>query len=86
MELAAERNCVVVGGLPVSDTIKSVEGGFVGRTIDRELLVAVCPPVVIPAGVDLPDDLPDPEFTNPRALRAWVEVARAKVRVEILSR
>ncbi len=48
---AVEQDAVVVGVRPVTDTVKRVEDGLVGATVDRERLVAVCSPVVLPATV-----------------------------------
>ncbi|WP_252274764.1 2-C-methyl-D-erythritol 4-phosphate cytidylyltransferase [Nocardioides sp. LMS-CY] len=48
---AVERGCVVVGVRPVTDTVKVVEGGAVGETVDRDLLVTVASPIVLPATV-----------------------------------
>src|SRR4051812_30704490 len=48
---AVERAAVVVGVRPVTDTVKVVEDGLVGATLDREGLVAVASPVVLPATV-----------------------------------
>jgi 2-C-methyl-D-erythritol 4-phosphate cytidylyltransferase len=48
---ADERTCVVVGVRPVTDTVKQVDRGVVGETVDRGSLVAVCSPVVLPASV-----------------------------------
>lgn len=42
---------VVVGVRPVTDTVKSVSDGLVGETVDRDGLLAVCSPVVLPAAV-----------------------------------
>ncbi|TIC88445.1 2-C-methyl-D-erythritol 4-phosphate cytidylyltransferase [Nocardioides sp. GY 10113] len=39
---------VVVGVRPVTDTVKEVVGGRIGATVDRESLVAVCSPLVLP--------------------------------------
>jgi len=50
-ERAIETGAVVVGVRPVTDTIKRVDDGFVGETLDREGLLAVCSPVVLPAAV-----------------------------------
>lgn len=41
----------VVGVRPVTDTVKVVEDGRVGATLDRDSLVAVTSPLVIPAAV-----------------------------------
>ncbi len=51
LELARETGHVVVGVRPVTDTIKAVTAGFVGETVDRESLLALASPVVIPAPV-----------------------------------
>jgi len=42
---------VVVGCRPVTDTIKTVTGGVLGRTVDREALVCVTSPLVLSASV-----------------------------------
>ena len=47
---AADGN-VVVGVRPVTDTVKRVEDGAVGETIDRDGLLAVASPVVLPPAV-----------------------------------
>lgn len=51
VERAVEHECVVVGVRPVTDTVKVVEDGVVGETLDRDGLVAVAAPVVLPPGV-----------------------------------
>jgi 2-C-methyl-D-erythritol 4-phosphate cytidylyltransferase len=48
---SAERSAVVVGVRPVTDTVKQVEDGYVGATIDRDALVVVTSPIVLPAEV-----------------------------------
>lgn len=48
---AREADVVVVGVRPVTDTVKVVTAGLVGQTLDREQLVAVVSPVVLPASV-----------------------------------
>ena len=48
---AAGRDVVVVGTRPVTDTVKQVDDGMLGRTVDREGLTVVCSPVVLPAKV-----------------------------------
>jgi 2-C-methyl-D-erythritol 4-phosphate cytidylyltransferase len=48
---AVEHGCVVVGVRPVTDTVKVVADGVVGETLDRDRLVAVAAPVVLPATV-----------------------------------
>ena len=45
------RNAVVVGVRPVTDTVKVVHDGAVGATVDRDALVTVASPVVLPATV-----------------------------------
>jgi 2-C-methyl-D-erythritol 4-phosphate cytidylyltransferase len=56
---AVEHACVVVGVRPVTDTVKVVDDGLVGETLDRGALVAVAAPVVLPpAVVAALDDLP----------------------------
>ncbi|MCW2756720.1 MAG: hypothetical protein JWO46_466 [Nocardioidaceae bacterium] len=49
--LASDR--VVVGARPVTDTLKQVEGdpARIGATVDRDLLVQVVSPLVLPARV-----------------------------------
>ena len=47
---AADGN-VVVGVRPVTDTVKRVEDGVVGETVDRDGLFTVASPVVLPAAV-----------------------------------
>lgn len=51
VQRAVTRGCVVVGVRPVTDTVKVIEDGVVGETVDREGLVAVASPVVLPASV-----------------------------------
>ncbi len=49
VEVAVDDDVVVVGVLPVTDTIKSVHAGVVGETVDREALWTLASPVVLPA-------------------------------------
>ncbi|MCL2542988.1 MAG: 2-C-methyl-D-erythritol 4-phosphate cytidylyltransferase [Nocardioidaceae bacterium] len=42
---------VVVGVRPVTDTVKRLHAGDLGETVDRDGLVAVCSPVVLPPDV-----------------------------------
>ena len=51
VERSVERACVVVGVRPVTDTVKVVEDGLVGETLDRDGLVVVASPVVLPPDV-----------------------------------
>lgn len=49
--VAACTDAVVVAVRPVTDTVKTVAGGYVGSTVDRDGLVQVASPVVLPPGV-----------------------------------
>ncbi|GAA4673423.1 2-C-methyl-D-erythritol 4-phosphate cytidylyltransferase [Nocardioides nanhaiensis] len=51
MRHAVATDAIVVGVRPVTDTVKQVDGGRVGATVDREGLQAVCSPVVLPPRV-----------------------------------
>ncbi len=60
LAVAVEEDTVVVGVQPVTDTIKTVSGGVVGDTVDRDTLWAVTSPVVLPASaVETLPDWPD---------------------------
>jgi 2-C-methyl-D-erythritol 4-phosphate cytidylyltransferase len=60
-----ERACVVVGVRPVTDTVKSVHDGLVGDTVDRDSLVSVAAPVVLPTEVVAAlDGLPSLDFVE----------------------
>jgi 2-C-methyl-D-erythritol 4-phosphate cytidylyltransferase len=48
---AVETDEVVVGVRPVTDTVKSTDGGVLGDTVERSGLLAVTSPVVLPASV-----------------------------------
>lgn len=48
---AVAEEAVVVGVRPVTDTVKAVEGDLVGATLDRDELVVVCSPIVLPPTV-----------------------------------
>ena len=48
---AVAADVVVAGVRPVTDTVKQVADGLVGSTVDREGLVALASPVVLPARV-----------------------------------
>jgi 2-C-methyl-D-erythritol 4-phosphate cytidylyltransferase len=62
---AVERDTVVVGVRPVTDTVKRVDDGVVGDTVDRASLVAVASPVVLPPGVVAAlDALPSLDFAE----------------------
>ncbi|MFC7493292.1 MULTISPECIES: 2-C-methyl-D-erythritol 4-phosphate cytidylyltransferase [unclassified Nocardioides] len=61
---AVDRQCVVVGVRPVTDTVKVVDGGLVGETVDRDGLVCVVSPIVLPPGIVAAlDGLPTTDFT-----------------------
>lgn len=95
---ALVEGVVVAGVRPVTDTVKVVHDGpagpTIGATVDREALVRVVSPIVVPAAVagetgDLLDDL-SPDFAAlVAALRArttvvLVEAPAAAGRVETL--
>jgi 2-C-methyl-D-erythritol 4-phosphate cytidylyltransferase len=63
VSLGVERSAVVIGVRPVTDTVKQVEEGYVGATIDRDALVVVTSPIVLPAEVVASlDELPSYDF------------------------
>jgi 2-C-methyl-D-erythritol 4-phosphate cytidylyltransferase len=79
LEQAVDHACVVVGTRPVTDTVKVVEDGLVGETVDREGLVVVASPVVLPpAVVAALDGLPSTDFA------ALVAGLRARFPVELV--
>ncbi|WP_134739843.1 2-C-methyl-D-erythritol 4-phosphate cytidylyltransferase [Nocardioides sp. 503] len=62
---SAASGAVVVGVRPVTDTVKVVADGFVGETVDRDGLLTVCSPVVLPATVVAAlDGLPSLDFAE----------------------
>jgi 2-C-methyl-D-erythritol 4-phosphate cytidylyltransferase len=62
---AVERDTVVVGVRPVTDTVKVVRAGVVGETVDRETLRTIASPVVLPARVVAElDALPSLDFAE----------------------
>ncbi|WP_182524651.1 2-C-methyl-D-erythritol 4-phosphate cytidylyltransferase [Nocardioides dongkuii] len=62
---AVEHDEVVVGVRPVTDTVKHVEGGLVGETVDRAGLLGVTSPVVLPPSVLAAlDRLPSTDFAE----------------------
>ena len=76
---SAERSCVVVGVRPVTDTVKVVADGEVRETVDREALVSVASPVVLPAAVVAAiDEVPTTDFVE---LVGWL---RARFPVELV--
>lgn len=77
---ADERGCVVVGVRPVTDTVKVVEDGLVGETVDRDGLVCVASPVVLPPTVVAAlDGLPTTDFA------ALVAELRSRYPVELMA-
>ena len=62
VERAQETGAVVLGTRPVTDTVKVVTDGLVGSTVDRDGLLAVASPLVLPGPVaatltSIPGDL-----------------------------
>jgi 2-C-methyl-D-erythritol 4-phosphate cytidylyltransferase len=51
IEQARSSGHAVVGVRPVTDTVKVVSDGLVGDTLDRDNLLAITSPLVVPAGV-----------------------------------
>jgi 2-C-methyl-D-erythritol 4-phosphate cytidylyltransferase len=49
--IARREDAVVVGVHPMTDTVKAVDAGRVGATVDREGLWSVASPVVLPASL-----------------------------------
>lgn len=48
---ALAEGAVIVGVRPVTDTIKQIVDGRIGATVDRDALLAVCSPIVLPPAV-----------------------------------
>jgi 2-C-methyl-D-erythritol 4-phosphate cytidylyltransferase len=46
---AVADDVVVAGVRPVTDTVKTVRDGWLGQTVDRDVLARVASPVVVPA-------------------------------------
>jgi 2-C-methyl-D-erythritol 4-phosphate cytidylyltransferase len=62
---AIEHECVVVGVRPVTDTVKAVADGIVGETVDRDALVGVVSPIVLPPSVvSALDGAPSTDFVT----------------------
>jgi 2-C-methyl-D-erythritol 4-phosphate cytidylyltransferase len=51
VEECERTGAVVVGVRPVTDTVKEYDGTTLGATVDREQLVCVTSPIVLPASV-----------------------------------
>lgn len=64
VERAREIGRPVVGVRPVTDTVKVVTDGFVGETVDREGLLAIASPLVIPAAVAAVVDHPSHDLAR----------------------
>ena len=65
VELALERTAVTVGVRPVTDTVKVLQDGLVGDTVDRAALLQVASPVVLPpAAVAALDGVPPGDFAE----------------------
>jgi 2-C-methyl-D-erythritol 4-phosphate cytidylyltransferase len=79
VERARETGRPVVGVRPVTDTVKVVSDGFVGETVDREGLLAIASPLVIPAEVAAVIDHPSHDLA-----RAVVDLVAAGHQVETL--
>lgn len=76
---AVEHGCVVVGVRPVTDTVKVVAGAVVGETVDRDSVVSVASPVVLPPEVVAElDELPSHDAVE------LVEALRRRFRVELV--
>jgi hypothetical protein len=79
VRLAEHAQAVVVGAAPVTDTVKSLDAGFVGATLDRDALVSVRLPVAVPAALATRLDPPVDD------LAAWVTRVRRNHPVRFLS-
>ncbi|GCD90723.1 hypothetical protein NLS1_27290 [Nocardioides sp. LS1] len=76
---AVERDVVVVGVRPVTDTVKVVADGVVGSTVDRSALVSVASPIVLPPSVVAAlDGLPTLDFAD------LVDTLRERFTVELV--
>jgi 2-C-methyl-D-erythritol 4-phosphate cytidylyltransferase len=74
---AGEDGAVVVGVRPVTDTVKAAVNGYVGSTVNRDALLQVVSPVVLPAAVVAEfDELPTSDLT------AFVAALAPHVRVD----
>jgi 2-C-methyl-D-erythritol 4-phosphate cytidylyltransferase len=62
---AVENATVTVGVRPVTDTVKELNEGHVGETVDRDALLQVVSPIVLPAAVvGGLDGLPTTDFAQ----------------------
>ena len=68
---SAASSAVTVGVRPVTDTVKQLDDGVVGDTVDRSELLQVVSPIVLPAAVVAAlDGLPTNDFADLVALLA----------------
>ena len=74
---AAERSSVTVGVRPVTDTVKELHDGRVGATVDRDRLLQVVSPVVLPAAVVAALD-GVPTSTSRRSSPSWPPASRSR--------
>jgi 2-C-methyl-D-erythritol 4-phosphate cytidylyltransferase len=84
VDYAVVLDRVRVGVRPVTDTIKTVAAGRVGATVDRESLVEVAAPVVLPASLvaslgGWPDLTDVPALVGRLRGRALVDLVKAPV-------
>ena len=79
LERARDTGLPVIGVRPVTDTVKVVSDGFVGETVDRDGLLAIASPLVIPAAVAATLAPPSHDLA-----RAVASLAAAGHRVEAL--
>jgi 2-C-methyl-D-erythritol 4-phosphate cytidylyltransferase len=78
---SVETGAVVAGVRPVTDTVKGVSAGRLGRTVDRDALARVVSPLVVPAPVVAahPEALADPAAD----LAQLVDRLRTDVQVDL---
>ncbi len=81
---AVERDVVVVGVRPVTDTVKTTDGEELRGTVDRAGLLAVTSPVVLPASVvaGLLEPPPAAAFDDLADLVAWLRAEHEVLFVE----
>lgn len=88
VDAAVDRESIVVAVRPVTDTVKEstgTEDGVVGATVDRDRLVTVCSPIVLPVDVvaEFDDGLPTTDFVRlVEQLRETHDVAMLDAPVE----
>ena len=80
VEQAEDEGRIVVAVRPVTDTVKTVADGIVGGTLDRDGLLAIASPVVVPASLlGVLDDVPSGDLV---ALAARLAATQDVVTVE----